>query len=161
YYVADASLQKGQKITHANPQQDKFHWSKGSMLVNYTSTKGAKLQAALFLPSNYEPGKRYPTIVYIYEKLSVGLNRYATPTRSGLNRAVYTSKGYAVLMPDITYQVNDPGRSAVWCVLPALEAAIATGVVDRERVGLHGHSWGGYQTAFLITQTDAFKAAVA
>jgi dipeptidyl aminopeptidase/acylaminoacyl peptidase len=66
-----------------------------------------------------------------------------------------------VLEPDITYKVNDPGRSAVWCVLPALEAAIATGVVDRDRVGLHGHSWGGYQTAFLVTQTDAFKAALA
>src|SRR5206468_12944523 len=68
---------------------------------------------------------------------------------------------YAVLMPDIKYTVNDPGRSAVWCVLPALEAAVNTGVVDRTRVGLHGHSWGGYQTAFLITQTDAFKAAAA
>lgn len=74
---------------------------------------------------------------------------------------MYTSNGYAVFMPDIAYQVNDPGRSACWCVMPALEAAIATGVVDRDRVGLHGHSWGGYQTAFLITQTNAFKAAVA
>jgi dipeptidyl aminopeptidase/acylaminoacyl peptidase len=83
------------------------------------------------------------------------------PTASGFNKSVYTSNGYAVFTPDIAYQVNDPGRSAVWCVLPALEAAIATGVVDRDRVGLHGHSWGGYQTAFLITQTDAFKAAVA
>jgi len=74
---------------------------------------------------------------------------------------MYTSNGYAVLMPDIRYRVNDPGRSAVWCVLPALEAAVGTGVVDRGRVGLHGHSWGGYQTAFLITQTDAFHAAAA
>src|SRR5207245_1410498 len=82
------------------------------------------------------------------------------PSANGFNPAVYTSNGYAVLMPDIVYQVNDPGMSAVWCVLPALEAAIATGVVDRDRVGLHGHSWGGYQTAFLITQTEAFKAAV-
>jgi dipeptidyl aminopeptidase/acylaminoacyl peptidase len=64
-------------------------------------------------------------------------------------------------MPDIKYKVNDPGMSAVWCVLPALEAAVKTGVVDRAHVGLQGHSWGGYQTAFLITQTDAFKAAVA
>ncbi|HSF23426.1 MAG TPA: prolyl oligopeptidase family serine peptidase, partial [Blastocatellia bacterium] len=63
--------------------------------------------------------------------------------------------------PDIVYKVNDPGMSAVWCVLPALEAAIKTGVVDRSRVAIHGHSWGGYQTSFLITQTDAFKAAVA
>ena len=65
------------------------------------------------------------------------------------------------MQPDITYKLNDPGMSAVWCVLPALQAAIATGVVDKNKVGLHGHSWGGYQTAFLITQTDAFAAAVA
>jgi dipeptidyl aminopeptidase/acylaminoacyl peptidase len=64
-------------------------------------------------------------------------------------------------MPDITYKVNDPGMSALWSVLPALKAAVATGVVDPKRVGLHGHSWGGYQTAFLITQTNAFRAAVA
>jgi dienelactone hydrolase len=161
YYASDRSLHDGRRLTHANPQQEKFAWSKGAVLVNYTSAKGVKLQGALFLPANYEENKRYPTIVYIYEKLSQGLHRYWVPTASGFNKSVYTSNGYAVFMPDITYQVNDPGRSAVWSVLPALEAAIATGVVDRERVGLHGHSWGGYQTAFLITQTDAFRAAAA
>src|SRR5205823_13623394 len=119
---------------------------------------GDKLQGALYLPANYEKGKSYPTVVYIYEKLSGNLNKYQPPSANGFNMAYYTSNGYAVLMPDIKYTVNDPGRSAVWCVLPALEAAVATGVVDKTRVGLHGHSWGGYQTAFLITQTDAFRS---
>ncbi|MBM3312469.1 MAG: S9 family peptidase, partial [Candidatus Aminicenantes bacterium] len=107
-----------------------------------------------------EKGKRYPTIVYYYEKSSQGLNRYTAPGANGFNKSVYTSNGYAVLMPDIAYKVNDPGMSAAWCVLPALEAAVATGVVDRAKVGLHGHSWGGYQTAFLVTQAE-FAAAVA
>ena len=61
-----------QKLTDANPQQDKFAWSSGSKLVDYNSAKGDKLQGALFLPANYEPGKKYPTVVYIYEKLSQG-----------------------------------------------------------------------------------------
>jgi dipeptidyl aminopeptidase/acylaminoacyl peptidase len=161
YYVTDLSFKDGKKLTNGMPDQDKFLWSSGAMLIDYTSAKGDKLQGALFLPANYEKGKSYPTIVYIYEKLSQGLNKYQAPTANGFNKTVYTSNGYAVLMPDIKYRVNDPGRSAVWCVLPALEAAIATGVVDKNRVGIHGHSWGGYQTAFLITQTDAFKAAVA
>jgi dipeptidyl aminopeptidase/acylaminoacyl peptidase len=64
-------------------------------------------------------------------------------------------------MPDIVYRVNDPGMSAVWCVVPAVKAAIATGIVDPANVGLHGHSWGGYQTAFLVTQTNIFKSAIA
>jgi dipeptidyl aminopeptidase/acylaminoacyl peptidase len=164
--VADAAFSKGEgaggkKITDANPQQKDFLWSSGSKLIEYTSAKGDKLQGALFLPANYQPGKSYPTIVYIYEKLSQGLNSYTAPTTNGFNKSVYTSNGYAVLMPDIVYKVNDPGMSAVWCVLPALEAAIKTGVVDKDRVGIQGHSWGGYQTAFLVTQTDAFKAAIA
>jgi dipeptidyl aminopeptidase/acylaminoacyl peptidase len=161
YYLADASFQGGRRLTDANPQQAKCLWTAGSRLLDYTSDKGDNLQAALLLPANYEAGKSYPTIVYIYERLSDRLHAYAPPTANGFSPALYTSNGYAVLMPDIRYRVNDPGMSAVWCVLPALKAAVATGVVDPGRVGLHGHSWGGYQTAFLITQSDAFKAAVA
>jgi dipeptidyl aminopeptidase/acylaminoacyl peptidase len=161
YYLADASLSNGQKLTNANPQQKDFLWSSGSKLVEYTSAKGDKLQGALFLPANYQPGKSYPTIVYIYEKLSQGLNGYTAPTFSGFNKSVYTSNGYAVFMPDIMYKINDPGLSAVWCILPGLQAAIATSVVDKDKVALHGHSWGGYQTAFMVTQSDAFKAAIA
>jgi dipeptidyl aminopeptidase/acylaminoacyl peptidase len=161
YYATDGSLQNGKRITEANPQQKDFFWSDGSILLDYESSKGDKLQAALFLPANYKKGKKYPAIVYIYEKVSQGLNRYFSPSARGFNKSVYTSRGYAVLMPDIVYKINDPGMSSVWCVLPALEAAIATGVVDKDSVGIHGHSWGGYQTSFLITQTDAFHAAIA
>ncbi len=161
YYIAGAALGKGARLTAVNPQQKDFLWSAGSMLVEYKGIKGDRLQAALFLPAGYEKGKAYPAIVYIYEKMSQSLNTYSMPSPYGFNKSVYTSNGYAVLMPDITYRLNDPGVSAVGCVVPALEAAIATGVVDRKKVGLQGHSWGGYQTAFLVTQTDAFAAAVA
>lgn len=160
YYATDARLAGGRRLTVAAPQQKDFLWSSGEMLIDYVSDKGDKLQAALFLPADYQKGKSYPTIVYIYEKLSQNLNRYTMPGYSGFNKSVYTSNGYAVLMPDITYKINDPGMSAVWCVLPALKAAEATGIVDPARVGLQGHSWGGYQSAFLVTQTDAFAAAV-
>jgi dipeptidyl aminopeptidase/acylaminoacyl peptidase len=164
YYAADAQLKNGVKLTEANPQQKDFFWSSGQMLLDYKmdakSGLDRKLQAALFLPANYEKGKKYPTLVYYYEKMSQTLNVYSPPSSNGFNKSVYTSNGYAVLIPDITYKINDPGMSAVWCVLPALDAAVATGVVDRSKVALHGHSWGGYQTAFLVTQAD-FAAAVA
>lgn len=161
YRVTDADLTVGERLTDANPQQAEVAWSSGVRIVDYESAKGDKLQGALYLPADYEPGRRYPTVVYIYERLSQTANSYWMPSANGFNKSVYTSNGYAVLMPDIKYQVNDPGMSAVWSVLPALDAAIETGVVDPESVGLHGHSWGGYQTSFLITQTDRFSAAIA
>jgi len=166
YYVTDASLKPGKKLTSADEQVKAFTWSSGQMLVEYTftlnKTKGPqKLQGSLSLPANYEKGKQYPMVVYIYEKLTQGHNSFATPTANGFNKSVYTSNGYAVLQPDITYALNDPGVSAVACITAAVKAAVATGVVDPKRIGLQGHSWGGYQTAFTVTQTNIFAAAVA
>jgi len=164
-YVTDASIANGRKITDLASVNNlqKFAWTSGTILVNYTSAKGDKLQGALHLPANYEKGKAYPTLVYFYEKMSQNANQFPTPVvpGTGYNLAVYTSNGYAVFDPDITYKLNDPGMSAVWCMVPAVKAAIATGVVDAKHVGIHGHSWGGYQTAFIVTQTDMFAAAVA
>jgi acetyl esterase/lipase len=161
YYSAGATLANAAKISGGGDQQKAYVWSAGTKLVDYTSEKGDKLQGALFLPANYEAGKKYPTIVYIYEKLSQGMNTYGHLAANGFNKSLYTSNGYAVLMPDIKYKINDPGMSAVWCLTPAVKAAIATGVVDPDKVALHGHSWGGYQTAFMITQSNLFKAAIA
>lgn len=156
-------LSNATQLTSNTPNQGDYAWSEGVQLIEFVSAHGDTLQAALYLPANYEPGKSYPTITYIYERLTQGLNGYANPSYpgGGFNRALYTSNGYAVLMPDIKYQLNEPGNSAVACVVPAVEAAIATGIVDPENVGIHGHSWGGYQTSFLITQTNIFKAAAA
>ncbi|MBW3469406.1 alpha/beta hydrolase family protein [Arthrospiribacter ruber] len=163
YFTTNAKLENPKQITSNAPDASKYAWSPGVKLVDYISDKGDSLQAALFLPAGYEEGKSYPTIVYYYEKLSQTLHNYSTPGFSGTgwNPGVYTSNGYAVLIPDIVYTLDDPGMSAVWCVLPAVKEALKTGVIDEGNMGLHGHSWGGYQTSFLITQTDMFKAAAA
>jgi dipeptidyl aminopeptidase/acylaminoacyl peptidase len=160
-YVTDSSLTNARKLIDASAEAAPYTWSSGAQLITYKNAKGEQLQASLYLPANYEKGKQYPTIVYIYERLTQGHYGYARPTANGFSRVAYTSNGYAVLQPDIKYYVNDPGMSAVWALVPAVQAAAATGVVDPKRVGLHGHSWGGYQTAFTITQTDTFAAAVA
>lgn len=162
-YIADAKLTSPKQVTKNAPDASNYRWSTGTQLVDYVSDKGDSLQGALFLPANYVAGEKYPTVVYYYEKLSQTKNNWSNPSFSGTgwNPAVYTSNGYAVFIPDIVYTLDDPGMSAVWCVLPAVKAAIATGVIDEEKIGIHGHSWGGYQTAFLITQTDMFKAAAA
>ena len=160
YYLAGGTFKDAKKVTDVNPQQREYKWSAGVKLVEYKGVGGKKLQGALYLPADYEPGKKYPTIVYIYEKLSQNLHRYQAPSVNAVG-SVYTSAGYAVFMPDIAYRLNDPGVSAVECILPGLDAAVATGIVDNDKVALHGHSWGGYQTAFLVTQTNRFKCAIA
>ncbi len=163
FFSATEKLSNPVQFTKNAPDYSKYAWSTGTQLVNYVSDKGDTLQGALFLPAGYENGKKYPTIVYYYEKLSQTLHSYSNPGFSGTgwNPAMYTSNGYAVFIPDIVYKMDDPGMSAVWCVLPAVKAAIQTGVIDETKIGIHGHSWGGYQTAFLITQTNMFKAAAA
>jgi len=163
FLVGGPQLNGAQQLTHNAPLAPHYTWSAGVRLVNYVSDKGDSLQGALFLPAGYQEGKKYPTIVYYYEKLSQTLHNYVRPdySRTGWNPTLYTSNGYAVFIPDIVYKIDDPGMSAVWCVIPGVKAAIKTGVIDEEHIGIHGHSWGGYQTAFLITQTDLFRAAAA
>lgn len=163
FFLTDSQISKQIQITENTPDAKKYIWSSGAKLIDYISDKGDSLQGALFLPANYQEGKKYPTIIYYYEKLSQTLHNYNAPGFSGTgwNPNIYTSNGYAVFIPDIVYTMDDPGMSAVWCVLPGVKEAIKSGVIDEARMGLHGHSWGGYQTSFLITQTDMFKAAAA
>jgi dipeptidyl aminopeptidase/acylaminoacyl peptidase len=164
WYAADgAELANERRLTDADPQQKDVAWTPGARLIDYTCENGGgHHQATLYLPAGYEQGKKYPMLTYIYEKLSQEYNLYTVPNETRYsNPSVYTNRGYAFLKPDIVYHVNDPGRSAVWCVVPAVKAAIATGIVDAARVGLQGHSWGGYQTTFITTQTKIFKTAVA
>lgn len=162
YYLTDASFKDVKKVTDSNPQQKDYLWCSGTKIIDYSGAEGRKLQGTLYLPANYVEGKSYPTVIYIYEKLTQGTHQYTPPSfRGGFNKSIYTSNGYAVLTPDITYRINDPGKSSIECILPALDAAIKTTVVDGAKVGLHGHSWGGYQTAFAITQTNRLKCAIA
>ncbi|NRA96480.1 MAG: S9 family peptidase [Planctomycetes bacterium] len=150
------------QITETNPQQANYAWSTGGELIDYESDRGAKLQGALFYPAGYERGKTYPMIVYIYEKRSQNLHAYTAPSeRRPYNPTVFTSLGYFVYQPDIVYRAQNPGVSALECVVPAVKAVLAKGEVDKAQVGLVGHSWGAYQTAFIVTRSDLFAAGVA
>jgi dipeptidyl aminopeptidase/acylaminoacyl peptidase len=163
WHVAEARLANPRRLTDANPQQREIAWSAGARLVQYKcDNDGPEMQGALFLPAGHEEGKSYPTLTYIYERLSQNFHVYPQPNATRYaNPAVYTARGYAYFMPDIAYKLDDPGMSAVWCVVPAVKAAIATGIVDSANVGLQGHSWGGYQTSFITTQTKIFKTGIA
>jgi len=159
-YVTE-NFASAKQVLATNQQQKNYHWGK-SELINFTSTKGKKLQGALFYPANYDPNKKYPMIVYIYETLSNTVHGYTAPSqRSAYNTTNFTTNGYFVFRPDIVYEINDPGISAVNCVVPAVDEVLKTGKIDKDKLGIMGHSWGAYQTSFIITQTDKFKAAIA
>ncbi len=148
-------------VVATNPQQEDFLWGKAE-LVDFQNKDGKPLQGVLHYPAGYEPGKRYPMVVYIYEIRSTSLHSYINPSeKSSYNITNYVQNGFFVFQPDIIYRLDDPGFSAVECVVPAVEKVISTGMIDQSRIGLMGHSWGAYQTAFIITQTDLFSAAVA
>ena len=152
------------RLTNTAAQLAGFAWSGGTRVVDYVCANGDSLQATVFLPANYAPGTRSPAVVTFYEKMSQNRHVFTAPSEVNgvmIHPGMFASRGYAVIMPDITYRVNDPGVNAVGCMVPAVRAAIASGIVDSARVGIQGHSWSGYQTAFIVTQTPIFRAAVA
>lgn len=160
-FVSGPMLDDPKQVSSTNPDAEAFLWGK-SELVDYESASGVPLQGALFYPADYDPSKTYPMVVYIYELRSQTLHQYATPSeRNPYNTGVFTQNGYFVFQPDIVYRAQNPGLSAVECVVPAVRKVLEDGKVDPERVGLFGHSWGAYQTAFIVTQTDIFAAGVA
>lgn len=161
-WTTNLQFQSPRRITDANPQMQQYHW--GSVeLVRWTSLDNIPLQGLLYKPDNFDPKKKYPMMVYFYEKYADDIhNHYApAPIRSIINFSMYTSNGYLVFVPDIVYKIGFPGESAHNCILPGVTSLIAQGFVDEKHIGVQGHSWGGYQTAYLVTRTNMFAAAEA
>ena len=140
---------------------DKFAWGHAE-LIDWINMDGRKVQGILYYPGNYEPGKRYPVFIYYYERFSQRLYEFNSPvTNHRPNIAQYTSDGYAVFLPDIWFDVPIPGYSATKDLVPGVHKLIEMGIANPDAIGLHGHSWSGYLTAQVVTQTDIFAAAVA
>jgi dipeptidyl aminopeptidase/acylaminoacyl peptidase len=148
------------KLSETNPQQKNYNWGTAE-LFKWTTPKGFKSEGILYKPENFDPSKKYPMIVYFYEKLSDGLYTYQAPapTPSRLNISYFVSNGYLVFAPDISYEVGYPGRSAVEFVNSGVESLKKNNWVDGSKIGIQGQSWGGYQVAYLITQTNMYAAA--
>ena len=155
------SLTNLTRISDANPQQKDYNWGTAE-LVSWLSMDGEPLQGILYKPENFDPTKKYPMISYFYEELSDGLHAYVRPNGGiSVNITTYVSNGYLVFEPDITYDIGRPGQSAVKSIIPGVQMLLARGYVDPKGLGLQGHSWGGYQTAYLITQSTMFSGAEA
>ncbi len=160
-WTSDMDFKNDVKISNANPQQSKYLW--GSVeLVEWTSPDNEKLQGLLYKPENFDPTKKYPMLVYFYERSSDGLNRYISPapSRSTINRTYCVSNGYLIFVPDIPYKVGYPGQSAMDAVMSGTLAMVEKyPFIDKDNIGLNGQSWGGYQIAYMVTQTSFFKCA--
>lgn len=161
-WASDLNLSTPKKISDANPQMKNYFWGNVE-LVNWTSLDNIPLRGLLYKPEGFDPKRKYPMIVYFYEKESDNLHGYThpTPLRSTINRSTYVSDGYLVFVPDIVYKIGFPGESAMNCIMPGITHLISKGFVDEKNIGIQGHSWGGYQTAYMVTRTDLFKAGEA
>jgi dipeptidyl aminopeptidase/acylaminoacyl peptidase len=159
--ITDGTFKEPRKVSDVNPSKSQYVWGT-SELVAYKNADGVPLSAALYKPENFDPKKQYPMIVYIYEKLTQNVNHFVNPAPGhSINITYYVSNGYLVLTPDIVYTTGYPGQSALKCVLPAIQAVVDKGFVNEKAIGIQGHSWGGYQIAYMITQTNRFRAAEA
>lgn len=160
-WVSGPDFGDARKVSQANPQQAEYLWGQAE-LITYLNADGKELQAVLIKPENFDPKQKYPLMVYIYERLSDQLHRYYAPgPGTNINFTRYVSNGYVILMPDIVYEVGYPGLSSLKCVVPAVETVVGMGFIDPRRIGIQGHSWGGYQITYLITRTNIFAACEA
>lgn len=159
-WVTNKTFASPRKITDANPILSEYAWG-SKVLIDYKIRTGEKLQGTLTLPANYEPGKKYPMLVYFYEKMSNTHNNFSMPAFDDRPQmSTYASDGYLVFQPDVTYEIGKPGTSAVDCVTSAVKKVIELGYADPKHIGLQGHSWSGYQSSFIVTQTNMFAAVV-
>ncbi len=160
-HLSDLFMTNIRRITDYNSQIKGYNWGK-TEFIKWKNSSGVELEGFIIKPENYKEGTRYPVIIYFYEKFSDYLNNFFLPR---INHRpcfpIYSSDGYIIFLPDIKYTIGYPGFDATDALVSGARKLIELGIADSNAIGIHGHSWGGYETAFIITQTNLFKAAIA
>lgn len=161
-YVTSDLWKKENKLSDINPQMKDYSWGTAE-LVKWNAFDNTPLEGLLYKPDNFDPTKKYPMIIYYYERKSNDLYQYyaPAPSQSIINISFYCSRGYIVFVPDIVYKTGTPGECAYNCIVSGAENLAKNAWVDKDNIGIQGQSWGGYQTAYLVTRTNMFKAAEA
>lgn len=139
-------------------------------IVRWQSDPGVEVEGLLYKPHGYDPAKRYPFVVQIH----------GGPTGQWSNGFIASwhgwapylaGRGYAVLLPNprgstgrgpdyVNALFGDVGGCEFRDMMSGVDAMIERGIADPERLGVGGWSWGGYMTAWTVSQTNRFKAAV-
>ncbi|MGE0079375.1 MAG: alpha/beta hydrolase family protein [Bacteroidales bacterium] len=161
-WTSNLQFENPTKLSDANPQMVNYKWGTVE-LVSWIDFNRDSVQGLLYKPENFDPNKKYPMMVYFYETHTDDLHSHYEPKpgRSVICPTLYASNDYVVFFPDIKYKTGTPGKSAYDAVISGTMAMINKGFIDKDRIGVQGQSWGGYQIAYLVTQTDLFKAASA
>ncbi len=148
------------RLSQTNPQQKEYNWGTAE-LFKWKAYTGKETEGVLYKPEDFDPKKKYPMIVYFYERNNTTLNNYVapSPTPSRLNISFFVSRGYIVFVPDIWYKTGYPGQGAYDYIVSGTRAVVKQGYVDSTKIGLQGQSWGGYQIVYLITKTNLYAAA--
>lgn len=158
---ANADFTERRRLTDVNPQQAEFVWG-DSHLIDWYTEDGERLQGVVITPDGYDANQTYPVLVYYYEQFSQRLHHFnQMKVNHRPNFPFYLGQDYVVFLPDVRFREGAPGPSATESLLPGIDRLIELGIADPDAIGLHGHSWSGYQTAFVVTETDRFTAAVA
>lgn len=157
-WYANGNMQGAKRLTDINPQQQQYSWG-SAKVFNWKNVNGKENQGLLYLPENYDPAKKYPVIVNFYEKHSDDLHDYLTPLYSTctIDIPTFVSNGYVVFRPDVHFGVGKPGEDAFNAVTSGTQALIAQGIADKDHIGLQGHSFSGFEVAYIATKTDMFK----
>jgi len=151
------------KVTSTNPQQKDYNWATVEF-VEWKAYDSTALRGLLYKPEDFDPNKSYPMLVYFYETYQDNIHNYypPKPTASIIYPTEYASSGYIVFIPDVRYEEGHPAKSAYNCIVSGTDYLVNKySWIDSTRLGLQGQSWGGYQTAQLITMTNKYKAAMA
>ncbi|MCB9195877.1 MAG: S9 family peptidase [Flavobacteriales bacterium] len=162
-FLTNSSFQKPIRISDINPQQKDYLWGTVE-LFSWKDYNGDSISGLLYKPENFDENKKYPMIVYFYERYTDDLHIYyrPKPTASIVFPTEYTSNGYVVFIPDITYKTGYPAQGAYNAIMSGTDAILQSFPnIDSTRMGLQGQSWGGYQTAQMVTMTGRFKCAMA
>ena len=159
-YVTNNWWKSSNKLTDINPQMNDYKWGTPE-LFSWTSFDGVPLQGIVYKPEDFDETKKYPVMMYFYERHSDNLYRYMPPAPSAsiINIPFFCSRDYIVFTPDIHYTVGQPGQDAYNSIVAGAEALAKNNWVDKDNMAIQGQSWGGYQVAYLVTQTNMFKAA--
>jgi dipeptidyl aminopeptidase/acylaminoacyl peptidase len=168
-YVSSLSNIAPTKLTDHNPQLKDIALGRGEV-IRWKSKDGMEIEGVLIYPVNYETGKRYPMIANIHGGPS-GVWTQAFPGTHGNYAHIWAGKGWAVFLPNVRgssgygekfllANYRDWGGGDYQDIQTGLDDLVKRGVADPDKLGQTGWSYGGYMTAWTLTQTNRFKAVM-